>query len=360
MLSIASLPPPSVCNCSDSTHFPHLPPFPSPTPLPTPFTHPPPPETESTDDYTLTSRALHAAGVRLMLGVVGIPATTLAPAAQTAGIRFISFHNEQAAGYAFAAVGYLTERRSVGALLSVSGPGLVRALAGNAGADAKGWPLVALAGSCDPALVGRGPFPELGQAAAAAALAEAVVKVDAVGGLASAVKNAVSTAMEGTPGGVHLDLPTTTVFHYKVEVAVGGVGPYAPPPPPPSAADGDDSYDYSKGDGNGDGNGDGGAPRRVPVEAAVAGVAAAAAELAAAARLLPMVGKRRCAGRRRGPPPRPRGRHAAAGCADAHDQRHHPQTATPLRQSRHGPLRSAGRTWRSSAARATQLGAPPR
>lgn len=128
----------------------------------------PSPETETIDGYTLTARALHAAGVRYMFGVVGIPVTALAPAAQTAGIRFISCRNEQAAGYAAAAVGYLTAGRSVGALLSVSGPGLVHALAGIAGAGANGWPLVALAGSCDPALVGRGAFQELDQAAAAA------------------------------------------------------------------------------------------------------------------------------------------------------------------------------------------------
>ncbi|KAK1868848.1 hypothetical protein I4F81_011330 [Pyropia yezoensis] len=156
-----------------------------------------------------------------MFGVVGIPVTALAPAAQTAGIRFISCRNEQAAGYAAAAVGYLTAGRSVGALLSVSGPGLVHALAGIAGAGANGWPLVALSGSCDPALVGRGAFQELDQAAAAAPLAKAVVKVDAIGGLAVAVAGAVATSMEGMPGGVYVDLPTT-VLHAKVEVAVGG------------------------------------------------------------------------------------------------------------------------------------------
>lgn len=240
-----------------------------------------PPETESIDGYTLTARALHAAGVRYMFGVIGIPVTALAPAAQTAGIRFISCRNEQAAGYAAAAVGYLTAGRSVGALLSVSGPGLVHALAGIAGAGANGWPLVALAGSCDPALVGRGAFQELDQPAAAAPLAKAVVKVDAVGGLAAAVKGAVATAMEGMPGGVYVDLPTT-VLHDKVEVAVGGVG-LDSPPPPPAAADG--------GDGHGDEADTSGASRRVPVAAPVAGVAAAAAALAAAARPLLIVGK---------------------------------------------------------------------
>jgi len=227
----------------------------------------PSPDTETVDGYTLTARALHAAGVRYMFGVVGIPVTALAPAAQTAGIRFISCRNEQAAGYAAAAVGYLTAGASVGALLSVSGPGLVHALAGIAGAGANGWPLVALAGSADPRLAGRGAFQELDQAAAAAPLAKAVVKVDAIDGLAAAVRGAVVTSMRGLPGGVYVDLPTT-VLHAQTRVAVGGTGVDGPPP----AA--------------------GAAPAPRPRAAApAAAIAAAAAALAAAARPLLVIGK---------------------------------------------------------------------
>jgi 2-hydroxyacyl-CoA lyase 1 len=50
------------------------------------------------DGYDVACRALHALGVRLMFGVVGIPVTPLASSAQAAGIRFIAFRNEQSAG----------------------------------------------------------------------------------------------------------------------------------------------------------------------------------------------------------------------------------------------------------------------
>ncbi|CAA6665440.1 unnamed protein product [Spirodela intermedia] len=45
-----------------------------------------------------------------MFGVVGIPVTSLANRAVAAGIRFLAFHNEQSAGYAASAYGFLTHR----------------------------------------------------------------------------------------------------------------------------------------------------------------------------------------------------------------------------------------------------------
>ena len=74
------------------------------------------------------ARTLAALGVRFIFGVIGIPVTSIATSAQVAGIRFISFRNEQAAGYAAAAYGYLTGLPGV--MLTVSGPGCVHALAG--------------------------------------------------------------------------------------------------------------------------------------------------------------------------------------------------------------------------------------
>ena len=63
---------------------------------------------------------------------------------QAEGIRFFSFRNEQAAGYAAAACGYLTQRPGI--LLTVSGPGAVHGIAGLAHAQANTWPLVMISG----------------------------------------------------------------------------------------------------------------------------------------------------------------------------------------------------------------------
>ena len=72
---------------------------------------------------------------------------------QAEGIRFFSFRNEQAAGYAAAACGFLTQKPGI--LLTVSGPGAVHGIAGLAHAQANTWPLVMISGY---ALVSKYPY----------------------------------------------------------------------------------------------------------------------------------------------------------------------------------------------------------
>ena len=66
---------------------------------------------------------------------------------QAAGIRFIGFRNEQAAGYAAAACGFLTG--VPGVLLTVSGPGAVHGIAGLSHAQINTWPMLMLSGSSE-------------------------------------------------------------------------------------------------------------------------------------------------------------------------------------------------------------------
>ena len=74
------------------------------------------------------ARALHDLGVSVIFGLVGIPVVEIADEAIKLGIRFIAFRNEQAAGYAASAYGYLT--RKPGVCLVVGGPGVLHAMAG--------------------------------------------------------------------------------------------------------------------------------------------------------------------------------------------------------------------------------------
>ena len=67
-------------------------------------------------------------GVTHIFGIVGIPVVEIAEEAINLGIRFIGFRNEQAAGYAATAYGYLTGKPGV--CLVVGGPGVLHALAG--------------------------------------------------------------------------------------------------------------------------------------------------------------------------------------------------------------------------------------
>ena len=109
----------------------------------------------------VVARALRAQGVDFIFGVVGIPVTAIACAAQAVGIRFIGFRNEQSAGYAAGAAGFITGKPAL--LLTVSGPGSIHGAAGLANAQVNGWPLVMLSGSVERNRIGCGGFQELDQ-----------------------------------------------------------------------------------------------------------------------------------------------------------------------------------------------------
>ena len=76
----------------------------------------------------IIARSLRDIGVTVIFGIVGIPVVEIAEEAINLGIRFIGFRNEQAAGYAASAYGYLTGRPGV--CLVVGGPGVLHAMAG--------------------------------------------------------------------------------------------------------------------------------------------------------------------------------------------------------------------------------------
>lgn len=76
----------------------------------------------------IIAQALRDLGVTVIFGIVGIPVVEIAEQSINLGIRFIGFRNEQAAGYAASAYGYLTGRPGV--CLVVGGPGVLHAIAG--------------------------------------------------------------------------------------------------------------------------------------------------------------------------------------------------------------------------------------
>ncbi|CAD6233035.1 unnamed protein product [Miscanthus lutarioriparius] len=158
------------------------------------------------DGSALAGRALAAAGTRHMFGVVGIPVTSLASRAAAAGVRFLAFRNEQSAGYAAAAYGFLTG--SPGVLLTVSGPGCVHGLAGLSHATANAWPLLMVSGSCDQADAGRGDFQELDQIAATKPFAKLAVKATTIADIPRLVFQALAATVSGRPGGCYLDIPS--------------------------------------------------------------------------------------------------------------------------------------------------------
>lgn len=158
------------------------------------------------DGNLLVAESLARAGVECMFGVVGIPVTSLANRAVALGIRFIAFHNEQSAGYAASAYGYLTGRPGI--LLTVSGPGCVHGLAGLSNAHANAWPMVMISGSCDQKHFGRGDFQELDQVDAVKPFSKFSVKATDIAQIPECVFKVIRRASSGRPGGCYLDLPS--------------------------------------------------------------------------------------------------------------------------------------------------------
>eukprot|EP00271_Cylindrocystis_brebissonii_P014451 TRINITY_DN357_c0_g1_i1.p1 TRINITY_DN357_c0_g1~~TRINITY_DN357_c0_g1_i1.p1 ORF type:complete len:1129 (-),score=242.08 TRINITY_DN357_c0_g1_i1:382-3768(-) len=208
------------------------------------------PPVQEIDGNDLLARSLARMGIRHMFGVVGIPVTQVATSAQKAGVRFIAFRNEQAAGYAAGAAGFLTGLP--GALLTVSGPGCVHGLAGCSNAMVNAWPLVMISGSCTQADVGRGDFQELDQIQAVKPFVKSAGKATSISLIPSIVETAAVSSVSGRPGAAYIDIPSD-VLHQKISLpqaeellnalhpiipswaASKGSSPYPPLPPLPSS-----------------------------------------------------------------------------------------------------------------------------
>ncbi|KAL7090083.1 hypothetical protein ACP275_12G018500 [Erythranthe tilingii] len=171
---------------------------------------------QTVDGNTLVAMCLARIGIDKMFGVVGIPVTSLANRAVSNGIRFIAFHNEQSAGYAASAYGYLTGRPGV--LLTVSGPGCVHGLAGLSNAAANAWPMVMISGSSEQKFTGRGDFQELDQIAAVKPFSKFSAKATDITEIPSSVFSVVDWAVAGRPGGTYLDLPSD-ILHQTVDLS---------------------------------------------------------------------------------------------------------------------------------------------
>uniref|UniRef100_A0A8C8Z4U4 2-hydroxyacyl-CoA lyase 1 n=1 Tax=Prolemur simus TaxID=1328070 RepID=A0A8C8Z4U4_PROSS len=153
-------------------------------------------------------------GVDYMFGIVGIPVTEIAFAAQELGIRYIGMRNEQAACYAASAIGYLTGRPGV--CLVVSGPGLIHALGGMANANMNCWPLLVIGGSSERNQETMGAFQEFPQVEACRLYSKFSARPASVEAIPSVIEKvqyliAVRSSIYGRPGACYVDIPADFV-----------------------------------------------------------------------------------------------------------------------------------------------------
>ncbi|MCL7380908.1 oxalyl-CoA decarboxylase [Streptomyces sp. 35G-GA-8] len=169
------------------------------------------PDVAITDGFTLAVDALQANGVDTMYGVVGIPVTDLARIAQSKGMRYIGFRQEQDAGHAAAAAGFLTGRPGI--CLTVSAPGFLNGLVALANATTNCFPMIQISGSSERSVIDlqQGDYEELDQLNAAKPFVKAAFRVDRPQDIGLGVARAIRAAVSGRPGGVYLDLPAAVL-----------------------------------------------------------------------------------------------------------------------------------------------------
>nr|XP_002716230.4 2-hydroxyacyl-CoA lyase 1 [Oryctolagus cuniculus] len=164
---------------------------------------------EQVSGAKVIAQALKEQDVRYLFGVVGIPVTEIAVAAQELGLRYIGMRNEQAACYAASTIGYLTGRPGV--CLVVSGPGLIHALGGMANANMNCWPLIVIGGSSERSQETMGAFQEFPQVEACRLYSKFSARPSSVEAIPSVIEKAVRSSIYGRPGACYVDIPADFV-----------------------------------------------------------------------------------------------------------------------------------------------------
>jgi 2-hydroxyacyl-CoA lyase 1 len=177
---------------------------------------------------TLMARSLKQQGVEYMFGIVGFPVGPIASAAQREGITYLGMRNEQAASYAAQAASYLTGRPQV--CITVSGPGVIHALAGLANAKVNNWPMLLIGGASALHQNGMGAFQEESQVIAATPFAKYAHAVEHVDRIPYYTEQAIRTSLYGRPGPAYLDMPDDIITG-TVDEADLQMPPRVPDPP---------------------------------------------------------------------------------------------------------------------------------
>ncbi|KAG8530709.1 uncharacterized protein KY384_004065 [Bacidia gigantensis] len=173
--------------------------------------------------------SLRNLGVTTIFGIVGIPVVEIAEEAINLGIRFIGFRNEQSAGYAATAYGYLTGKPGV--CLVVGGPGVLHAIAGVGNSHANAWPLLLLAGSSETHLVSKGAFQELDAISLLTPHTKLALRPPWLNLIPNAIQNTYKTAWYGKPGTGFVDLPADLIKDSLDETDQIATLPPLPEPP---------------------------------------------------------------------------------------------------------------------------------
>jgi len=150
-------------------------------------------------------RALWDRGVEYVFTLCGNGLSPFLDACLDFGVRVIDVRNEQAAAYMADTWGRMTRKLGVAAVSS--GPGHTNALTGLANSFWDGGPMLLISGCSPQQTRGMDNFQEIRQVAMAAPVCKYANLVRDVRVLQHEVNTALSAAVTGRPGPVHLTIP---------------------------------------------------------------------------------------------------------------------------------------------------------
>jgi len=152
----------------------------------------------------ILARRLAAAGCRFAFGMPGGEVLTLVDALEKAGIRFVLAKHENAAAFMAEASWHRTG--APGILLGTLGPGVLNGVNAIANAEQDRVPLIVLAGCVDADVAHSYTHQVLEQTAVLGPITKASFTLSA-GAAEIIADKAVSIALEGRMGPVHIDVP---------------------------------------------------------------------------------------------------------------------------------------------------------
>ena len=159
-------------------------------------------------------RTLQDRGVECIFVLCGNGLSPFLDACIDSNMKVIDVRNEQAASYMADTWGRMTRR--LGVVAVSSGPGHMNALTGLANSFWDGGPMLLISGCSSQHTRGMDNFQELDQVGTAAPVCKYAKMVRHVETLQHEVNTALSTAVTGRPGPVHLTIPAD-VFSAEVD-----------------------------------------------------------------------------------------------------------------------------------------------
>ena len=162
-----------------------------------------------TSPSTALIQSLANLGVEVIFSLSGNQIMPLYDACIDANVRIIHTRHEGAAVYMAEAYAQITGK--MGVALVTAGPGLLNAVSALYSAAQSETPLLLISGDSASHLDGRGAFQELDQISITSPITKISVRPMCPHDMLPAMSTAVSNALGGTPGPVHLALPFDTL-----------------------------------------------------------------------------------------------------------------------------------------------------